>query len=160
MNQIYVIKDLDVVNGKATILDSTKKYIEVKVYETEEETKVISTMGVATVLGFITNPNLISDFSYGEGKPFIWDSEKKELLRQCEDTLAIKPFKRYSIQDRIMLSEWKPLVDHDNNNNSSDWNAFEEYDYYDGSDEYTYEELEDMYRGAFEGDPSAEWNID
>ena len=107
MSQIYVIKGLDIINGKITLLDCTQKVIEAtKICETDKETTVISVKGIATVLGFITNPNLISEFSYGDGKPFIWDSEKKQLLQHCEDTLAIKPFKRYSIDDRIVLSDW------------------------------------------------------
>ena len=37
----------------------------------------------------------------------------------------------------------------------------EEEDYnYDYDDGYTQEELDDMYRAAFEGDPDAQWNID
>lgn len=107
MSQVYVIKGLDAVNGKVTLLDSTRKCIDAKLCETTEETTVKSERGAATVLGFITNPYLISEFSYGEGKPLVWDSEKKELLQQCENNLATKPFKRYSIEDRIMLSDWE-----------------------------------------------------
>lgn len=106
MSQIYVIKELDANNGKVTLLDSTAQFIEAKICETEEKTTATSTQGIATVLGFITNPKLISEFSYGTGKPFIWDSEKKELLQRCEDSLATKSFKKYSIEDRIMLSDW------------------------------------------------------
>lgn len=151
MGQIYVIKELDTVNSKVTLLDSTLKFIEANICEMAEETIAISTEGTATVLGFITNPNLISEFSYGEGKPYVWNSEKKELLRQCEDTLATKPFKKYSVGDRIMLSNWKLQEKSDRCGE-----YYEEYEY----DGYTPEELEDMYRGAFEGAPEAEWNID
>lgn len=38
---------------------------------------------------------------------------------------------------------------------------FVEEDNYCGYDsDYTQEELDDMYRAAFEGDPDAQWNID
>lgn len=107
MSQIYIIKELDAINGKVTLLDSTAQFIEAKICETEEETTATSTRGIATVLGFITNPNLISEFYYGEGKPFVWDSEKKKVLQRCEDNLATKSFKKYSVEDRIMLSDWK-----------------------------------------------------
>ena len=33
-------------------------------------------------------------------------------------------------------------------------------DYEDNSFEYTQEDLDSMYQGAFEGDPEAYWNID
>ena len=37
----------------------------------------------------------------------------------------------------------------------------EDNDYYmDYGSDYTQEELDDMYRAAFEGDPDAQWNID
>lgn len=40
-------------------------------------------------------------------------------------------------------------------------NQQEDEDYYDDSDfGYTDDELEQMYRDAFENDPEAEWNID
>ena len=49
-----------------------------------------------------------------------------------------------------LLHEWTPIPD------SRD--DYDDYDNYD--DGYTQSELDDMYRGAFEGDPSAQWNID
>lgn len=43
-----------------------------------------------------------------------------------------------------------------------DYDDLDEDRYYDDADcgGYTREELDDMYRAAFEGDPEAEWNID
>jgi len=107
MDKAYIIKSLDAANGMMTILDSTQHSIVAKVCETEESTTVTSEQGIATVLGFIPKPKLISKISYGDGKPYVWDSEKKGLLLPCEDVLESKNFEDYSVEDWIILSEWE-----------------------------------------------------
>lgn len=107
MNKAYIIKGLDAANGMITILDNTQHSIVAKVCETKEGTTVTSEQGIATVLGFIPKPKLISKISYGDGKPYVWDSEKKELLLPCEDVLESKNFENYSVEDWIILSEWE-----------------------------------------------------
>ena len=107
MDKAYIIKRLDAANGVITILDSTQHSIIAKVCETKESTTVTSKQGIATVLGFISKPKLISEISYGDGKPYVWDSENKKLLLQCEDVLENKNFEDYSVEDWIILSEWK-----------------------------------------------------
>ena len=107
MDKAYIIKRLDAANGMITILDSTQHSIIAKVCETKESTTVTSKQGIATVLGFISKPKLISEISYGDGKPYVWGSEKKKLLLQCEDVLENKNFEDYSVEDWIILSEWK-----------------------------------------------------
>lgn len=144
--ELYIVSSIDYDNYEITLFDINHHELRASiVHESDNRTIVALGSLVAEVLGFLTNPLLIGECLYS----FLLSGFENNIEERCEESLAYKNFRRYSVGDIIMLTEWESMEDDDRDNYENE-----------GDFGYTQKDLEDMYRAAFEGEPDAQWNID
>lgn len=89
---------------------------------------------------------------------FITEVNNRFGLLKADSSVLLKPkYSKIEIQDNTFLVEKRNTYNYMDFNGKfldKDWSS---YDY---DDSYTREELDDMYRGAFDGFDDASWNID